>query len=121
MDTFDSIAAARDAIAGYCAGPLLDEGAAIVTAVEAFNVLPSPVDQIVGTGEYLYGERAEISDAGKTLAGALIAFATGNGWHGLRDDGRGDAMVAALGEVPPVSADNPGSPGTRILFPGVGA
>ena len=109
MDTFDNIAAARDAIAGYCAGPLLDEGAAIIAAVEAFNVLPSPVDQIVRTGEYLFAQRAEISDAGKTLAGGLIGFATGNGWHGLVDDGRGDAMVQTLasdlGEVPPVIAE----------------
>jgi hypothetical protein len=105
MDTFDNITAARDAIADYCAGPLLDEGVAVIAAVEAFNVLPSPVDQIVRTGEYLFAQRAGISDAGKALAGGLIAFATGNGWHGLRDDGRGDAMVAALGEVTPVSAE----------------
>jgi hypothetical protein len=102
MIIFDTIAAARDSITVYCAS---EEDAAIIAEVEAFNVLPSPVDQIVRTGEYLFAQRAEISDAGKALAGGLIAFATGNGWHGLRDDGRGDAMVAALGEVPPIVAE----------------
>ena len=102
MDIFDTIIDVLGAITSYCAG---DEDAAIIAAVEGFALLPSPVDQIVRTGEYLYAQRAEISDAGKALAGGLIAFATGNGWHGLRDDGRGDAMVAALGEVPPVSAE----------------
>ena len=62
MPVIDTITAARDAITSYSAG---DEDAAIIAAVEAFALLPSPVDQIVRTGEYLYAQRAEISDAGR--------------------------------------------------------
>ena len=66
MIIFDAIAAARDSITVYCAS---EEDAAIIAEVEAFNVLPSPVDQIVRTGEYLFAQRAGISDAGKAQIG----------------------------------------------------
>lgn len=111
MITFDNIADAREAIAVYRFGALLDEDVAIVDKVRDLSASPSPVDQIVRVGEYLYAKRDEIADAGKGVAGGLIAFATVNGWHGLLADNRGNRIVQALrrdlGEEPPAGIEWP--------------
>ena len=95
----------------YRFGPLVGEEAEIVAKVEALSVSPSPVDQIVQLGEYLYAHREDVADEGKDLGGALIAFATINGWHGLLEADRGNRIVQAmrrdLGETPPAGLDWP--------------
>jgi hypothetical protein len=96
MQIFDNITEARAGIMVYSSGPLLTESAEIIAKIQELSVLPSPVDQIVQLGEYLYTKAADISDEGKSLAGGLIAFATANGWHGLLDDNRGNLMVQDL-------------------------
>lgn len=109
--TFDTIAAAREAIMTYRFGALLEEGATIIAKVQALSASPSPVDQIVRTGEYLYSQRALVADDSLDIAGGLIAFATINGWHNLLADNRGNRIVQALrrdlGEDPPAGMDWP--------------
>jgi hypothetical protein len=111
MITFDTIVAAREAIAAYRAGALLEESTTIIDKVAELHASPSPVDQIVRIGEYLYARRADIADEGKALLGGLIGFATIYGWHGLLTDDRGDRIVQAmrrdLGETPPEGEEWP--------------
>ena len=111
MITFDNLTEAREGIMGYRAGALLSEPPAIEAMIRTLSASPSPVDQIVRTGEYLYAKRAEISTDGQSLAGGLIAFATINGWHGLLDADRGNKIVQAirrdLGETAPVGTEWP--------------
>jgi hypothetical protein len=109
--TFDNITAARDFIMDYRASKLLDEPEAVIAKVRTLSASPSPVDQIVRIGEYLYAHRSEVADPSKDIAGGLIAFATINGWHGLLADDRGNRIVQALrrdlGETPPPGLDWP--------------
>lgn len=109
--TFETIATAREAIMTYRFGALLAEDGAIITKVQALSASPSPVDQIVRTGEYLYSQRALIADDSLDIAGGLIAFATMNGWHNLLADNRGNRIVQALrrdlGEDPPIGMEWP--------------
>lgn len=111
MNTFGNLAAAREAIMVYRFGPLLEESAPVIAAVQELSASASPVDQVVRLGEFLYARRATIADSGKDLAGGLIAFATINGWHNLLADDRGNRIVQALrrdlGETPPVGLEWP--------------
>lgn len=111
MLTFDTITECRNAIMDYRAGALTTEPEAVVTKVRDLSASPSPVDQIVRTGEYLYAKRAEISADGQSLAGGLVAFATVNGWFGLLENERGNKIVQAirrdLGETPPTGVEWP--------------
>lgn len=111
MMTFDNITAARNGIMDYRAGALSGEPEGVITKVRDLSASPSPVDQIVRIGEYLYANRAEISNDGKDLCGGLIAFATVNGWYGLLESDRGNKIVQAirrdLGEDPPAGMEWP--------------
>lgn len=111
MQTFDNLAAAREAIMTYRFGPLLDEGETVIETVQLLSAAVSPVAQVMHIGEYLYARRADIADSGKDLAGGLIAFATVNAWHGLLNDDRGNKIVQALrrdlGETPPIGLEWP--------------
>lgn len=62
----------------------------------ALSASPSPVDQIVGVGEFVYANRELVDNRAAELAAGLISFATVNAWHGLLDDSRGDRIVANL-------------------------
>ena len=108
VQTFDTIADARKAVALFNFASLPTE---IATKAIDFVASPSPVDQIVKTGEYLYAEKASITSDALSLAGGLIAFATINGWHGLLDGDRGNKIVQAvrrtLGETPPTGLSWP--------------
>ena len=105
MQTFDTITAARDALFGYRYTGMVGLPADVIEQVGKLCASPSPVDQIVRTGELLYARKVDLNDAGRSLAGGLIAFATVNAWHGLLEGDRGNGMVQALrrdlNETPP--------------------
>lgn len=96
MQTFDTIADARNAIMDFRAdhGNELPED--LRQEFRTLSASPSPVDQIVKIGELLYARRADCCPEASALAASLVAFATVNGWHGLSEDGRGENMVQAL-------------------------
>jgi len=105
MLTFDNITAARDALFGFRYTGMTGLPADVIEMVSKLCASPSPVDQIVRTSEFLYARRADINDAGRSLAAGLIAFATVNAWHGLLEGDRGNGMVQSLrrelGDTPP--------------------
>lgn len=112
MNTFDTPAAAREAIMDFRASEnftsLPEE---LQVKLKQKMASPSPVDQIVGVMEMMYANRDVINDAGKDLVGGLAAYATVNAWHGLAEDNRGDLIVQAmrrdLGEKPPTGVKFP--------------
>ena len=96
MLTFDSITTARDALFSFRYTGMTDLPADVIAQVGTLSSSPSPVDQIVRTGEFLYARKADLNDAGRSLAAGLISFATVNAWHGLLEGNRGDGIVQAL-------------------------
>jgi len=108
MRSFDTITDARKAIRKF------NDDALPEHMRERFDTIassPSPVDQIVKLGEFLYANRDQIDDDATELAGGLIQYATLNAWHGLADDARGDRIVQAirrdLGEPAPNGVEWP--------------
>jgi hypothetical protein len=125
MQTFEDITAARTGIADF----YRDHSAALAPHISdrasVLMVSPSPVDQIVGLGEFIYANRDQMDNEAKGLAASLIAYATTNMWHGLGDDARGEKIVRVLryemGELAqaPSEANTPEPrPGQRIDPPG---
>lgn len=96
MRTFDSITDAREAIMDFRADHLKDLPEALQAKFKSQAASPSPVDQIVGTMELLYANKADLTDEAKDLVGGLAAFATTNAWHGLAEDNRGNLIVQAM-------------------------
>lgn len=96
MQTFSEIAKARLGIMTF----YRDHSAALPEHLaERFTELatnPGPVDQIVGTGEFIYANRDQLPKEALDLGAALISFAAVNMWHDLAVDARGDRMVAVL-------------------------
>lgn len=120
MQTFASITDARNGIADFRADHFGDLPEELRARFRELSGSPSPVDQIVGVGEFLYANRDRLPDAGRDLVGALISFATINAWHGLLDDDRGNLIAQAmrrdLGEKAPAGskfADAASDPAAR--------
>lgn len=96
MLTFDTITDARNAIMDYRADHFGALPANLRTRFKELSASPSPVDQIVGVGEFIWANRAVVDNDAKALGGGLIAFATTNAWHGLLEDERGNRIVRNL-------------------------
>ena len=96
MQAFDNIGDARLAIMDFAANHQNELPDDIKAEFRALSSSPSPVDQIVKTGELLYARRNDCCPEASELAAGLIAFATVNGWHGLTDENRGSNIVQAL-------------------------
>jgi hypothetical protein len=96
MKTFDSHAAAREAIMDFRADdfPALEDR--FKARFKELAASPAPVDSYVNIGEFIYANRADMTDEAKALAAGLLAFSTANAWYGLLEDSRGDRMVANL-------------------------
>lgn len=111
MQTFDNISDARNAIMDFRADHFADVPEDMRARFRELSASPSPVDQIVGVGEFLYANRERLTDASRALLGGLIAFATPNAWHGLIEDDRGNRIVQAmrrdLGEKAPAGSTFP--------------
>ena len=105
---FESITDARNAIMDFRAAHGMSLPEDIQPTFRELSVSPSPVDQIVKTGELLYARREELTPAASALAAGLISFAVMQGWHGLSEGGRGEGIVVALrrelGETPPTGS-----------------
>jgi len=129
MQSFEAPGDARNAIMMYMmmhAGSLQEDTR---TQLMGLATSPSPVDQIVRTGEFLYARADEVGSNGRDLAASLIAYASLNGWHGLAEDGRGGRIVMALrrdnGETAPAGLSwpdpsNDPAPKTEFVRPDSG-
>lgn len=104
MKTFDTITAAKTGIMEF----MISHSTSIPSYMtpKFFELMnsPSAVDEIVGVGELIWANRAKLTEPAWELGAGLIGFATfPNAWHGLAQDGRGDAIVANfrkdLGEI----------------------
>jgi len=113
LKTLDSVTDVLNAIMDFRA----DHGGEVPERLRArFRELsgsPSPVDRMVGVGEFIWANRAELPQEAKELGAGVIAFCTLNGFHGLLDDNRGDRIVshlrAEMGEIKsPVGAEPDG-------------
>lgn len=96
MQTFETISAAREAIMDFRADHFAELDERFKARFRELSASPSPVDQIVGLGEFIYANREDMDDAAKALGAGLIAFANVNAWHGLLDDSRGSRIVGNL-------------------------
>lgn len=96
MLTFETITDARNAIMDYRADHFGALPENLRSRFRELSASPSPVDQIVGVGEFVWANRAVVDNDAKALAGGLIAFATTSAWHGLLDDERGNRIVRNL-------------------------
>ena len=103
MQTFDSIADARNAIMDYRADHGSELKDYLTKRFRELSASPSPVDQIVGLAEMIWANREDMPKSSYELGAGLVAFATVNAWHGLQENNRGDAILAnfrkLLGEV----------------------
>lgn len=95
MQTFGSAMAAREAILDFRADHFSEVPELYRPRLKA-QMIAVGVDQIVGTGEFIYANREAMPDPAKALAAGLIAFATLESWHGLAEDDRGSRIVANL-------------------------
>lgn len=96
METIADIPAARRALRVYLVhaeGQLSED---TFTRLEKLADSPSPVDQIARSAELLYARRAELNDAGRTVAAQLASFAAVNAWHGMADANRGGLIAQAM-------------------------
>lgn len=93
MKTFETISDAREGIMDLPVTALPEN---LQERFRALRSSPSPVDQIVGLGEFLYANRADLPADFVDVAAGLVAFATANAWHGLLEDNRGNDMVQVL-------------------------
>jgi len=96
MQTFDTIGEAREGIMEFRAEHF---GGVPEIARKQFKELaasPSPVDQIVRLGEFVWANRDILDAEAWSLGAGLISFATINAWHGLLENDRGNAIVANL-------------------------
>jgi hypothetical protein len=79
---------------------------------------PSPVDVIVGVGEFIWANRQDVGDEAKLLAASLIAYATVWSYHSMDVDDRGNRIVRNLqmevGEVETAPEAPDAAPGYRI-------
>lgn len=118
MLTFETITDAREAIMDFRAEHFADLPALYRPRFKELSASPSPVDQIVNLGEFIFANRAGMPDSAKALAAGLVAFATTNAWHGLLDDDRGNRIVANLrkdlGEIKSAPAAPEARPGYLI-------
>jgi len=118
MQTFETITDARDAIMDFRADHFADLDQRFRARFKELSASPSPVDQIVGLGEFVYANREAMPDSAKALGAGLIGFATTNAWHGLLDDDRGNRIVANLrkdlGEIKSAPAAPDPRPGYLI-------
>ena len=96
MKTFDTITDARNAIMDYRADFGSEIPAYLRSRFRDLSASPSPVDQIVGVGEFIWANREDMPKSSYDLGAGLIAFATTNAWHGLLDDDRGNVVGADL-------------------------
>jgi len=108
LQTFNSITDARNAIMDF---PISDLPEKLRPKFRELRGSPSPVDQIVRLGEFLYANRVGLTDEAWSLAGGLISFGAINAWHMLNEDSRGDRIVQAIrrdmGETPPAGTSFP--------------
>lgn len=121
MLTFETIAAAREAIMDFRADQFGDVPERLRQRFKDLASSPSPVDQIVGIGEYVYANREDLPDSAKALGAGLIAFATVFAWHGMLDDDRGNRIVSNLrkdlGEIKTAPAAPDARIGSKIEAP----
>lgn len=96
MQTFDTHAAAREAIMDFRADSFGELDTRFKARFKEIAASPAPVDTYVNLAEFIYANRADMPDTAKALAAGLMAFATANAWHGLLEDSRGDRIVANL-------------------------
>ena len=96
MLTFETMTDARTAIMDYRADHFANLPENLRSRFKELSASPSPVDQIVGVGEFIWANRATVDKDAKALAGGLIAFATTTAWYGLLDDDRGNRIVRNL-------------------------
>lgn len=96
MKTFDSVTDVLNAIMDFRS----DHGAEVPERLRPrFRELsgsPGPVDRMVGVGEFIWANRAELPDAARELGAGVVAFCNLQGWHNLQDDNRGDRIVSHL-------------------------
>jgi len=104
MLIIESPADARTAIMDFMMDHGSDIPADMRKQIRELSSSPSPVDQIVRTGEFLYARKDEVGPEGRTLAGGLCSYASLNGWHGMNENDRGgkiqQAMARENGEEP---------------------
>jgi hypothetical protein len=121
MQTFEDFTTARRAITKFQIQNDADIPDNFRERFEKLCDSPSPVDQIVSVGEFIYANREKMSDAAKDLATGLIGFANVNGFHGLQENGRGAAIIANLrkdmGEIKTAPAEPDPAPGMLIEEP----
>jgi len=96
MQTFETIGEAREGIMDFRADHFGDLDERFRARFKELAASPSPVDQIVSLGEFVFANRDDMPDSAKALGAGLIGFATTNAWHGLLDDDRGNRIVANL-------------------------
>ena len=96
MITFDSFPAAREGIMEFRAEHFGDVPEYLRPRFKDLAASPSPVDQAVNLGEFIFANREALGDKAKELGAGLIAFATQMSFHGLDIDDRGNRIVANL-------------------------
>lgn len=125
MLTFDTITDAREGIIDFRVEHFSEMAVPYRARFKELSASPSPVDQIVKLGEFVYANRAALPDTAKALGAGLIAYATTNAWHGLLEDDRGNRIVANLrkdlGEIKTAPAAPDPLPGYLIEVPEAGA
>jgi hypothetical protein len=116
MLTFATIGDARNAIMDFRADHFSALPETLRPRFRELTASPSPVDQIVNVGEFLWANRATVDNDAKALAGGLIAFATINAWHGLLEGDRGNRIVRNLRKEIGEIQTAPAAPDARLGF-----
>lgn len=121
MKTFEDISAAREAIMDFRADHFSAVPDYLKPRFKELAASPSPVDQIVGVGEFVYANRDKLDNEAVALGAGLIAYATTNAWHGLLEDTRGNKLVAnmrkQIGEISQAAAAPDAKQGYVIADP----
>jgi hypothetical protein len=113
MITFETITDARNAIMDFRADFFSAVPDYLKARFRELTASPSPVDQIVGVGEFVYANREALSNEARDLGAGLIGYATTNAWHGLLEDDRGNKIVANLRKLTGEIKNAPEAPEPR--------
>ena len=116
MKTFESIADARSALMDFRAEQWTAVPEFLRPRFKELSASPSPVDQIVGVGEFVFANREKLTAPAWELGAGLISYATINAWHGLLDNNRGNAIVANLRKLMGEIQSAPAAPEPRLNY-----
>jgi len=118
MISFGNLADAKTAVMDFRADHFAALPARLQTRFKELSASPSPVDVIVGVGEFIWANREDVGDEAKQLAASLIAYATVWSYHSMDVDDRGNRIVRNLqmevGEVDDAPGAPDAAPGYRI-------